>query len=69
MEKGFVSPLLLKDDEILALGVKECDVEIFRRMKYQASFGVSTFYSKLKDKTFSFGGCGDCGERVGGQGD
>lgn len=50
--KSFESKLLMSDDEILALGVRPSDVEQFRRMRYQDSFGISSWYDALKEKTF-----------------
>jgi hypothetical protein len=51
-QEDFQSALLLTNEEILALGVKPSDVELFRRMRYQASFGISSWYDSLKDHTF-----------------
>jgi hypothetical protein len=48
----FTSNLLLSDEEIRALGVPEHDVELFRRQRYQAAFGIESWYDQLKEYTF-----------------
>jgi len=48
----FTSHLLLPEEDILALGVRQCDVEMYRRKHYQAAFGISSWYNALKEYTF-----------------
>jgi hypothetical protein len=49
----FRSALLLSDEAIAALGVKPGDAEQFRRMRYQNSFGISSWYEALREHTFA----------------
>eukprot|EP01094_Clydonella_sp_ATCC50884_P018085 TRINITY_DN3287_c0_g1_i1.p1 TRINITY_DN3287_c0_g1~~TRINITY_DN3287_c0_g1_i1.p1 ORF type:complete len:702 (-),score=295.00 TRINITY_DN3287_c0_g1_i1:1173-3278(-) len=49
----FKSELLLSDEEILALGVKESNVEMYRRMRYKKAFGVDTWYAGMEEHTFA----------------
>ncbi|PRP78291.1 hypothetical protein PROFUN_13825 [Planoprotostelium fungivorum] len=48
----FRSHLLLSDQEILDLGIRPCDVELYRRRHYQASFSINTWYDALREHTF-----------------
>eukprot|EP01117_Protostelium_nocturnum_P015788 TRINITY_DN6151_c0_g1_i1.p1 TRINITY_DN6151_c0_g1~~TRINITY_DN6151_c0_g1_i1.p1 ORF type:complete len:196 (-),score=61.02 TRINITY_DN6151_c0_g1_i1:931-1452(-) len=48
----FNSHLLLTDQEILELGIRGCDVELYRRRHYTASFGIDTWYSNLSHLSF-----------------
>jgi hypothetical protein len=49
---AFASPLLLSDEEIAALGVKSGEAELYRRMVYQDSFSLSSWYDQLATHTF-----------------
>jgi hypothetical protein len=48
----FTSRLLLSDEDILALGIKKEWVESFRRQRYQAAFGIESWYDDLREHTF-----------------
>ena len=48
----YKSDLLLKDEEILELGIKKEEIEMYRRKEYQAKFGIDTWYDQLKHHTF-----------------
>lgn len=48
----YSSHLLLTGDQILALGVRASDVELFRRMRYQDAFSLSSWYASLAQHTF-----------------
>ena len=48
----FTSELLLSDEEIMKLGVKKEDCELYRRKHYQNAFGIDTWYDKLEEHTF-----------------
>ncbi|KAL6073168.1 Cell division cycle protein 123 [Balamuthia mandrillaris] len=50
--KRYTSKFLLSDEEIKALGVRACDVELFRRKHYTSCFGIETWYEALQDHTF-----------------
>lgn len=50
--EAFESKLLLSDEEILQLGVRKSDVEQFRRMRYQDSFSISSWFDQLRNFTF-----------------
>ncbi len=51
-DEPFASPLLLGDEEILALGISQANIEMFRRLRYQDSFSISAWYRDLQDLTF-----------------
>lgn len=53
VREEFRSQLLLSDAAIAALGVRPADAELFRRMRYQNAFGVSTWYEALREHTFA----------------
>lgn len=40
------------DDEIRRRGIDEHQIELYRRMQYQASFGVDTWLHQLAEHTF-----------------
>ena len=44
--------LNLTDEEIKKLGIPEHAIEMFRRTRYQANFGIDTWYDKLEEYTF-----------------
>src|SRR5688572_14012731 len=48
----FTSEFLLTDEEIIGMGIKKSDVEMYRRKHYQDSFGIDSWYENLKEHTF-----------------
>lgn len=50
--EAYTSKLLLSDDEIRALGIRDIDIELYRRMRYQQSFGIGHWYHLLEEHTF-----------------
>jgi len=51
-KERFTSRLLLTNEEIAALGIPESNWEQFRRMRYQAAFGIESWYDELREHTF-----------------
>eukprot|EP01117_Protostelium_nocturnum_P008561 TRINITY_DN3076_c0_g1_i1.p1 TRINITY_DN3076_c0_g1~~TRINITY_DN3076_c0_g1_i1.p1 ORF type:complete len:391 (-),score=115.60 TRINITY_DN3076_c0_g1_i1:602-1774(-) len=52
MTESYSSHLLLSDDEIRALGIRECDLEVYRRRRYTSAFAIDTWYNHLKHLSF-----------------
>lgn len=52
LRDSYTSPYLLSDEQILALGIEEHHIELFRRKHYQDSFGIDTWYDALAAETF-----------------
>jgi len=49
---SFQSHLLLEDDQIHALGIADHNIENYRRWRYRYSFGIHSWYDRLKEHTF-----------------
>jgi len=52
MAGEYTNPNLLTDEEIRELGVREDNIELYRRRHYSESFGIGSWYAQLSFCTF-----------------